>query len=158
MSQLQQLGRKLSRPHSHTNKPRKSDASTIAIHGSTTALTSHQLFHLASQQEARTNTEIAASTAKVAEQTRRDSASMITIAAVTMFFLPGTFVCAVLSTTFFEHGRDALEVSTKWWILPAVTIPLTTLVFVIWLGWQFIRFGEKGGREWLQRFKTRKAV
>ncbi|RYP22955.1 hypothetical protein DL765_001413 [Monosporascus sp. GIB2] len=55
-------------------------------------------FHIASQREFRTNTQIATSTAKVAEQTQRDSASMITIAAVTMIFLPGTFVSAILTT------------------------------------------------------------
>jgi hypothetical protein len=51
-----------------------------------------QLFHLANQAESRDNKEIAALTARIAQQTQRDSASMITIAAVTMFFLPGTFV------------------------------------------------------------------
>jgi len=58
-----------------------------------------QLYHLANQAESRANKEIAVQsnkvagfTAMIAEQTQRDSASMITIAAVTMFFLPGTFI------------------------------------------------------------------
>lgn len=73
-----------------------------------------QLFYLANQREATTQREIAESTAKVAEQTRQDSASMITIAAVTMLFLPGKFVSAILSTTFFNYGSDGLMVSRKW--------------------------------------------
>ncbi|KAF2006936.1 hypothetical protein P154DRAFT_480762 [Amniculicola lignicola CBS 123094] len=101
------------------------------------------LFHLVNQRESRTNTQIATSTAKVAEQTQRDSSSMITIAAVTMFFLPGTFVSAILSTTFFEYGPDELQVSSKWWILLAVTIPLMIAVFASWFGWQYVRFGKK---------------
>ena len=64
---------------------------------------------------------------------------MITIAAVTMIFLPGTFISAILSTTFFDYGDDGLHVSTKWWVLLATSIPLTIVVFVVWLGWRYIR-------------------
>ncbi|CAI6340206.1 unnamed protein product [Periconia digitata] len=97
------------------------------------------LFHLANQHEARTSKQIAISTAKVAEQTQRDSSSMITMAAVTMFFLPGTFISAILSTTFFEYGKETLDVSRKWWILPATTIPTTITVFAVWLAWRWWR-------------------
>jgi len=98
------------------------------------------LFHLANQEEARTNTQIAASTAKVAEQTQRDSASMITIASVTMLCLPGTFISSILSTTFFAYDSSgSLSVSSKWWILPACSIPLTIVVFGVWLTWQRMR-------------------
>jgi len=51
-----------------------------------------QIFHLSNQKDARTNLKIAELTKKLAEKTQRDSASMITIAAVTMFFLPMTSV------------------------------------------------------------------
>jgi hypothetical protein len=44
------------------------------------------------QFENRTNTKIAGLTAKVAQQTLRDSSSMITIAVLTMSILPGTFI------------------------------------------------------------------
>jgi hypothetical protein len=88
------------------------------------------------QQEAHISREIATSTALVAEQTQRDSASMITIAAVTMLFLPGTFISAILSTTFFDYGDAGLHVSSKWWILLAVTVPLNIVVFIIWKVWR----------------------
>lgn len=68
---------------------------------------------------------------------------MITIAAVTMFFLPGTFVSAILSTTFFDYGKDGLSVSKQWWILPVVTLPLMIVVFGVWLGWQRKRVGKR---------------
>ncbi|KAF2738089.1 hypothetical protein EJ04DRAFT_550098 [Polyplosphaeria fusca] len=97
------------------------------------------MFHLAGQREARNSTQIAISTAQTAERTRLDSASMITIAAVTMFFLPGTFVSAILSTTFFDYGEAGLKVSSQWWILPAVTLPLTVIVFAVWFGWRHWR-------------------
>jgi hypothetical protein len=60
---------------------------------------------------------------------------MITIAAITMIFLPGTFISAVLSTTFFDYAETGLRVSGKWWVLLVVTVPLTVVVFVIWLLW-----------------------
>ncbi|CAO2647801.1 Nn.00g087230.m01.CDS01 [Neocucurbitaria sp. VM-36] len=101
------------------------------------------LFHLVNQRESRTNTQIATSTAEVARQTQRDSASMITIAAVTMLFLPGTFISAILSTTFFDYGDDGLHVSGKWWILLASTIPLTVVVFGVWLGWRYVRLRKQ---------------
>ncbi|KAF2872052.1 hypothetical protein BDV95DRAFT_571294 [Massariosphaeria phaeospora] len=101
------------------------------------------LFHLANQRESRTNTDIATSTAKVAEQTQRDSVSMITIAAVTMLFLPGTFVSAILSTTFFEFGHDGLSVSGQWWVLPVATIPLMVIVAGVWLRWQHVRLRKR---------------
>lgn len=71
---------------------------------------------------------------------------MITIAAVTMFFLPGTFISAILSTTFFDYGVNGLSVSKKWWILPAATIPLTLVVFGIWVGWRYWKLGMDSKR------------
>lgn len=72
---------------------------------------------------------------------------MITIAAVTMLFLPGTFISAILSTTFFDFDRDGLIVSRQWWILPASTIPLMIVVFGVWIGWQYKRFGAMKTKE-----------
>jgi len=99
----------------------------------------YQLFQLSNQRDSKTNIKIADATADVALLTQRDSASMITIAAVTMLFLPGTFISAILSTTFFDYGDEGLRISRRWWILPATTIPLTVIVFAIWLGWRYMR-------------------
>ncbi len=49
-------------------------------------------FNLANQGDSRINIDIARTSKAIAEETKRDSSSMITIAAVTMLFLPGTFV------------------------------------------------------------------
>jgi hypothetical protein len=121
-----------------------------------------KLFYRMNLRESRTNTRIANLTAEVTRLTQRDSASMITIAAVTMFFLPGTFVSvsslpagvfslrtprggiadgyeAVLSTTFFDFGDHNLAVSSQWWIFPAAVIPLTVVVFGVWYAWLRLR-------------------
>ncbi|KAL1656509.1 hypothetical protein SLS61_000973 [Didymella pomorum] len=96
------------------------------------------LFHLANQRTAE-------DTAKIAEQTQRDSASMITLAAVTMVFLPGTFICTIVSTNFFDFGEQGLAVSDQWWVLLAAAIPLTILVFIVWWAWVLARIQKQKG-------------
>jgi hypothetical protein len=49
-------------------------------------------FSIGSQVDNRTNLQIAELTSKISQEAKRDSSSMITIAAVTMVFLPGTFI------------------------------------------------------------------
>jgi len=98
-------------------------------------------FNLATQSDSRTNLEIARLSSNIAVSTQRDSSSMITMAAVTMFFLPGTFVSALFSMVFFdskpnESGRESLVVGRQWWLFPVITVPLTILVFTIWVAWQ----------------------
>jgi hypothetical protein len=75
---------------------------------------------------------------------------MITIAAVTMLFLPGTFVCTVVSTNLFDFGDNGLQVSGQWWILLAGAIPLTFVVFGVWLGWQRVRLRTQQRKERLR--------
>ena len=83
------------------------------------------------------------------------------MAAVTMLFLPGTFVSvsmlpnhisnlrltneswmqALFSMVFFntttnENGIESLTIGRQWWLFPTITIPLTVLVFAIWVSWQ----------------------
>lgn len=114
----------------------------------------YQLFQLSNQRDSKTNIEIADATADVALLTQRDSASMITIAAVTMLFLPGTFISAILSTTFFDYGDEGLRISKRWWILPASTIPLTVVVFAIWLGWRYLRLKRLGNEKKIRQKET----
>ena len=48
---------------------------------------------------------------------------------------------AIFSMVFFnartsENGRESLIVGSQWWLFPTITIPLTILVFVIWIKWK----------------------
>jgi hypothetical protein len=70
---------------------------------------------------------------------------MITLAAVTMVFLPGTFICTIVSTNFFDFGEQGLAVSDKWWVLLAAAIPLTILVFIVWWAWVLARIQKQKG-------------
>ncbi|KAF4612722.1 hypothetical protein D9613_011811 [Agrocybe pediades] len=98
------------------------------------------LFNLTAQGDSQTNLDIARLTTKISVATQKDSSSMITMAAVTMFFLPGSFVSGFFGMIFFSEadaqGRQVLTVSPQWWLFPVITIPLTVLVFVIWMIWQ----------------------
>ena len=77
----------------------------VANYEERTQLMMHLFFSIASQMDNRNNLNIANLTSKIAIETKRDSSSMITIAAVTMVFLPGTFISVshVLSVSQTTH-------------------------------------------------------
>jgi membrane protein YdbS with pleckstrin-like domain len=39
-----------------------------------------------------------------------------------------------------DTGNQQFQVSNKWWYFLAFTIPLTSVVFLIWIAWQKWRF------------------
>ncbi|PPQ98300.1 hypothetical protein CVT26_013495 [Gymnopilus dilepis] len=82
-------------------------------------------FNLTTQSDSKTNLDIARLTTKIAVATQRDSSSMITM----VFFDKETRA----------DGREVLSISAQWWIFPTVTVPLTVLVFAIWLVWKHKR-------------------
>lgn len=64
---------------------------------------------------------------------------MKTLAAVTMIFLPGTFVATLFSMPLFDWDKAAPNttgmVSDRFWIYWVVTIPLTSLTIILWAVW-----------------------
>ncbi|KAF2458657.1 hypothetical protein BDY21DRAFT_340956 [Lineolata rhizophorae] len=78
---------------------------------------------------------------RIGKAVQNDSASMKTIAVLTMLFLPATFVSALFSTTFFtfESNEDGVPpkwfVSDKLWIYFIVSCPLTVVVLAFWSIW-----------------------
>jgi len=48
---------------------------------------------------------------------------------------------ALFSMVFFDtkandDGSESIIVGRQWWLFPAITIPLTVLVFALWVVWQ----------------------
>jgi hypothetical protein len=41
-----------------------------------------------------------------------------------------------------ERGRQHFQVSERWWYFLAATIPLTAVVFAVWIVWQRIRLQQ----------------
>ncbi|KAF5319021.1 hypothetical protein D9611_012667 [Ephemerocybe angulata] len=77
-------------------------------------------------------------TTKIATETRKDSSSM-----KTMPFFQTTAEPSRSSPT-------GMSIAEGWWLYPAITIPLTVLVFVIWIVWmKNLKNGKIGLSAWL---------
>ncbi|KAL4871455.1 hypothetical protein BDV12DRAFT_28771 [Aspergillus spectabilis] len=71
---------------------------------------------------------------------RSDSNMMKTIAVVSIFYLPGTFVSGLFGTNFFSFQADPGNtwlVAKEFWIYWVVTIPLTMATIGVWAIWHF---------------------
>ncbi|KAL8788932.1 MAG: hypothetical protein Q9213_001455 [Squamulea squamosa] len=103
------------------------------------------------QNDSRTNIAIADASRRIAFETRRDSDAMKTIAALTMVFLPGTFVATLFGMVFFtvdSSSSTKFHVNSLWWIYVAVTLPLTLLTIGVWRGWlHMVRRSRKQDEE-----------
>jgi len=101
------------------------------------------------RRNSKINLDIQGLTAKIAEETAKDNSSMITIAIMTMFFLPGTLISAIFSMVFFNFSGtgSAFDVSPWVWLYFAVTIPLTCLVFAWYRYWSRRRERKVPSRE-----------
>lgn len=74
----------------------------------------------------------------IAEAMKRDAEIMRSIAAITMIFLPATFVATFFSMVFFRIGDESsspLKVDERIWYYPAVTVPITMAIGI----WYFVR-------------------
>ncbi|RPA81944.1 hypothetical protein BJ508DRAFT_361560 [Ascobolus immersus RN42] len=90
------------------------------------------VFNLVTQRDAQTNTAIAA-------ETKKDSRSMKTIAALTMVFLPGTFVSSLFGMSFFQTDAALAGVGSWWWLYFVLAIPLTAITFGLWYKWEDLK-------------------
>lgn len=81
--------------------------------------------------------QIAQATQQIAQATMHDSASMKTIAILTMIFLPGTAVASFFSMTMWNWEADTGSglVSPWLWIYFVVAAPLTGGVILAWSIW-----------------------
>jgi hypothetical protein len=96
-----------------------------------------QIWNLIAQKDNQLNQEIAADSKEIALASKRDSSAMKAIAALTMFFLPGTFIASLFAMPLLDWQAEAGQpvISHRFWIYWAVTIPLTLLVVILWIGW-----------------------
>ena len=88
----------------------------------------------------------------MAEITLRDSSDMGIIAAVTLFFLPGTLTATLFSTSFFNFQVNTSsgdpETVTRWvWLYWGVTGALTAVVMVAWWAVAWWRGRKRYGDE-----------
>ncbi|KAI1360179.1 hypothetical protein F5Y08DRAFT_348967 [Xylaria arbuscula] len=69
----------------------------------------------------------------LAESARRDTASMKTIAVMTMAFLPGTFFAALFSVPELLRWDREVVVGDRFWVYWVFTLPVTAFVFLTWM-------------------------
>lgn len=101
------------------------------------------------KKDQRISIAIAKASREIAVESKRDSSSMKTIAAVTMLFLPGTFIASLFATPMFQWSATAgLQVESHIWIYWAVSIPLTLLTIGMW--WVWLKFTTARERAQLQ--------
>lgn len=64
---------------------------------------------------------------------------MKTLAAVTVAFLPATFVASFFAMPLFnwDAERNSHVLKGRFWVYWVVTIPLTLTTIVIWLSWTY---------------------
>ena len=95
------------------------------------------LLSLITQRDQNVGIGIAEDPRTLARKVTRDSKSMKAIAAVTMCFLPGTFVSSLFAMPMFnwDASGSARSIDRHFWIYWAVTLPLTVVVIVVWLAW-----------------------
>lgn len=94
--------------------------------------------NMIAQGDSHATVAIAEQSRRIAVDTKKDSIAMKTISALTMVFLPGTFVGTLFGMVFFsvtESGSSGIRVSPTWWLYLAITVPLTALVMILWFGW-----------------------
>ncbi|KAK7927378.1 hypothetical protein PG985_004376 [Apiospora marii] len=87
----------------------------------------------------------------IAQASNQDNASLRIIQVLSTIFLPGSFVSGLFGMGFFSTSDDGVfVVNSRWWIYLAVSVPLTSVVFVVMVYYQW-RDGTKAEQEWSRR-------
>jgi hypothetical protein len=88
----------------------------------------------ATQEEAAYSRQIAQRSQELAEDMKKDSVSMKTIAIMTLFFLPATSFAAILAMPFFT-SNNYLSESTTVWVWVVFTVPTTAIAYAFYRFW-----------------------
>ncbi|KAL8671290.1 MAG: hypothetical protein Q9168_004211 [Polycauliona sp. 1 TL-2023] len=83
------------------------------------------------QQEAAYSRQIAERSQELAEEMKRDSLSIRTIAIMTLFFLPAASFAAILAMPFFSDA-EYLSNGTAVWIWVVLTVPTTAIAYAFY--------------------------
>lgn len=81
-------------------------------------------------------------TAQIAHAAQVDSRAMKTISILGLVFLPGTFISAIFSMSFFNFSPATQDqpaqwdVSGKFWLYWVVAVPVTLATVGVWWAWQ----------------------
>ncbi|KAK2765206.1 hypothetical protein FQN54_008905 [Arachnomyces sp. PD_36] len=110
------------------------------------------LYNLITGHDSSINLRIAAQSANIARESRKDSMSMKVIAGLTLLYLPAMFVCSLFGTNLIAldtstSGEPTFVVSRLWWMYLAFAVPLTVLTMSGFLLWRRLREQRKKERD-----------
>lgn len=92
------------------------------------------IYNLIAQRDTKATIDLAGDSHKIAQAALRESSSMKTVAAMTLIFLPGTFICSFFSMSFFNwHAGPGESITSSLWVYFAAAVPLTALVILAWI-------------------------
>ena len=80
-------------------------------------------------------------TGQIAQSSSEDSAAMRTISFLGLIFLPGTFISAIFSMSFFNFeppnkaSTQEWRMSSKFWIFWVFCVPITAATILVWTWW-----------------------
>ncbi|RFU31736.1 hypothetical protein B7463_g4618, partial [Scytalidium lignicola] len=97
------------------------------------------LYNIIAQKQSQLNFQIAGEQRKLAVASKREGSSVKMLSLLGTIFLPGTYIASMFSTTFFnfQNASDMnSDVSPRFWIYWAVTIPATLIIVSIWYIWE----------------------
>ncbi|MCJ1385495.1 hypothetical protein MMC17_008618 [Xylographa soralifera] len=111
---------------------------TVTFNETRAQIQQSTLYNLIAREDSKANIDIATASRAIALASRRDSASMKTIAVLTMAFLPATWIAALFAMPLFNWNGAPGEpiIYDRFWIYWALTLPLTTAVLSIWWVWK----------------------
>lgn len=89
----------------------------------------------------------------LAEKSTQDAAAVKVLTILTLIYLPITVVSNFFSTSFVNSettsdGSESIMVSGDWWILPAVSMPLTFITLYVWHIWTRIQANPSNQPWW----------
>jgi Mg2+ and Co2+ transporter CorA len=90
---------------------------------------------------------------RLAEKSTQDAAAVKVLTILALVYLPITVVSNFFSTAFVNtttspDGSGRIIVYGDWWILPAVSIPLTLITLYVWLVWTGIQANPSNQPWW----------
>jgi hypothetical protein len=105
-----------------------------------------QVYSLIAQKDSQNSYSSALSAQRTAIFTARDSTDMRVIAAMTLIFLPGTFMATLFSTSFFSFQTPGQpRIVSPWiWVYPVATVSLMMSVIAVWAVWSYFERSKLG--------------
>ncbi|KAF7870272.1 hypothetical protein EAF04_004020 [Stromatinia cepivora] len=75
---------------------------------------------------------------KLTERSTKDAAAVKILTIITLVYLPTTIVANFFSTQFVQTSDSGhMSITKNWWILAAISIPLTAFTIVLWWAWVY---------------------